>query len=176
MRNPKVRNVALWGVIAALYTVISMVLAPIGFGSVQARIAEALTLLPVLGPLSIPGITLGCALTNAIGVAAGMDILGPIDIPLGAMATLIAAILTYLVRNVRFKGIPWLAPLPPVLVNAIIIGGEFSFAMTGGFTWPAFFVNALSIGLGQFVSCYVLGLILIYFMEKAGMQRYFSNH
>ena len=76
----------------------------------------------------------------------------------GTLATLLAAIATRMLRNIRVKGLPVLAPLPPVLFNAVIIGFEIAFLSPGGFIWPAFWGAALSVGLGEFAVCYLLGL------------------
>ena len=72
-----------------------------------------------------------------------------------------------MVRNIRVKGIPILAPLPPVLFNALIVGVEITIVSPGGFVFPAFLANALSVGLGELAVCYVLGLPLLVALEKA---------
>lgn len=82
-------------------------------GAVQARVSEALTLLPVLTPLAVPGVTIGCLITNAYGVAAGANILGAADILLGTAATLAAALLTRALRRFTVFGLPLPASLPP---------------------------------------------------------------
>lgn len=174
MKKISPKALARSGMIAALYTVISVALLPMSFGAVQVRVAEALTLLPVLTPLAIPGVTLGCIITNAYGVAAGANILGAADIFIGSSATLIAALLTYALRNLRTKGLPILASLPPVIVNAVIIGAELSFAETNSLFSPLFFINALQVGMGQFISCTILGTALIWAIERAGLKERFS--
>lgn len=76
MKKISVRTLTRCAVIAALYAAVSIAMLPLAFGAVQARVSEALTLLPVLTPLAVPGVTIGCLITNAYGVAAGANILG----------------------------------------------------------------------------------------------------
>lgn len=174
-RNPLLLRIALCGVIAALYTAASLALAPLSFGNIQLRAAEALTLLPVLFPEAIFGVTLGCAITNAVGAVSGVNLLGPLDILVGSLATLIASLLTYKLRGVRFKGIPWLAALPPVLVNAVIIGAELTFVLTNGFNPVAFFIFAGEVALGQIAACFVLGLPLVAALERNGLHKRYKG-
>ncbi len=171
MTSQRTRTITICAMIAALYFALGLIFLPMTFGAVQVRVAEALTLLPVFSPYGTIGVTLGCVLTNAYGVAAGADILGPIDIIIGSAATLAAALMTRRLRNVRVGNIPILAPLPPVLVNAVVIGGELTFLMAGGFDLRLFLINALQVGAGQFLSCYVIGLIMVCAIEKAGLDK-----
>lgn len=151
-------------IIAALYTVLTMLaaLAGLAYGPVQFRFSEALTILPIFTATAIPGLTIGCLLSNIYGVFIG---LGPYDLVFGTAATLLAAIGTRLVRNIRFRGLPVLAPLPPVLFNAVIIGVEITL-LSGGFAWGTFWAAAGSVGLGELVICYALGLPLATLMDK----------
>ena len=87
MKKLNARHLAVSAMLAAVYTVLSLAVAPIGFGAVQFRISEALTLLPVFSPWAIPGVTLGCLLTNLIGVSLGLTF--PPDVLFGPLATLI---------------------------------------------------------------------------------------
>ncbi len=159
--------------IAATYTALGLVLAPITFGPGQVRVAEALTLLPVINPLTAWGVAVGCLLTNIIGMATGANILGAADVFIGTGATVIALILTILLRKYRIKGLPILASIPPVLVNAVIIGGELCYAITGGFETMALLGFMLSVAIGQLVSCSVIGVIMVYAIEKSALQKYF---
>lgn len=154
--------------LAAAYTAISLCLLPMSFGIVQVRIAEALTLLPVFGPIAIWGVTLGCALTNAIGAAMGLNFV--LDIFVGTLATLIASVLTYLLRNRRLFGLPLLSALSPVVVNALLVGGELT-VLESGWNTSVFVINAVSVGMGELVSCCVLGLLLVAVLEKRQMFR-----
>ncbi len=162
----KVNNLSKQAMIAALYTVISLVMAPIAFGSVQARVSEALTLLPVFGIGNVWGVTVGCFLTNLVGLATGANILGSLDIIFGTAATFVAALLTYLFRNIRIKGIPVLSALPPVIINAIVIGWELCIMINGEFHPVIFAAQALSVGIGQALSCGIIGLVLVRVIEN----------
>ena len=97
--------------IAAIYATLTILLGSIGYGPVQFRIAEALTVLPALTPAAIPGLFAGCMIANILGPY------GMIDMILGGGATLLAAILSY-----RLRKHPALVPLPPILVNGVVIG------------------------------------------------------
>ena len=161
----KTNNLSKQAMIAALYTVIGFVMAPISFGAVQARISEALTLLPVFGIQNVWGITVGCFLTNLIGLATGANILGSLDIIFGTAATLAAGILTYLFRNLRFKNLPILSALPPIIINAIVVGWELCIMINGSFHPVIFTAQAVSVGVGQTISCGI-GLLLVRLIEN----------
>ena len=93
------RRMAAAAVLAAAYCAVSLALAPLSFGAVQMRVSEAFTLLPVFSPAAIWGVTLGCALSNALGSSMGL-----IDVVFGTSATLIAALMSYALRNMRIHG------------------------------------------------------------------------
>jgi len=151
-------------VIAAIYTALTLLAAAVNlaYGPIQFRFSEALTILPIFTPAAIPGLAIGCLLSNiwsGYGVA---------DMVFGTAATLLAAIATRMVRNIRFKNVPYLAPLPPVLINAVIVGLEISILSPGGFVWATFWSMALSVGADELVICYVLGLPLASALERTG--------
>lgn len=129
------------------------------FGAVQCRFAEALTVLPFLCPVTTWGLFVGCIITNILSPY------GPLDMIFGSLATLLAGLLT-----ARCKS-KWLAPLPPVLSNAIIVSALIAFQETGlTAAFPAAFgYHALTIGLGEVAACYGLGLILLSLMPKTGI-------
>ena len=137
--------------IAGIYVALCLVQQPLAYGPVQFRVSEALTLLPIFTPDAVWAVTVGCFLSNLFSMS-------PWDMLFGTLATLLAAIATRMLRNIRVKGLPVLAPLPPVLFNAVIIGFEIAFLSPGGFIWPAFWGAALSVGLGEFAVCCLLGL------------------
>ena len=152
------RQLATAGIIAAVYTVMSMFASVFGiaYGPIQCRFSEALTVLPFFLPEAIPGLFIGCLVTNL------MSTVGPLDIIFGSLATLIAAVWTRKMPN------KWLAPLPPVLCNAAIIGAMIAWyevGFTGAF-WASFAFNAFTVGLGEAIACYVLGLLLLQAIEK----------
>ena len=150
-------------VIGALYAALTLLLAPISFGAVQFRVSEALTVLPIFTPAAVPGLFIGCMISNAVGLALGTNIAGPLDIVLGSAATLIAAILTLLLRRFCIKGVPFLSLLPPVLLNALVIGFELSFLIPDG---VSYLFSFLTIGLGELVVVIVLGIPLILLLRK----------
>ncbi|MDR1408748.1 MAG: QueT transporter family protein [Oscillospiraceae bacterium] len=150
-------------VIAAAYTVLTWLasLAGLAYGPVQFRFSEALTILPALTPAAVPGLTVGCFLSNLLSTN------GPLDVIVGTAASLIAAILTYLTRRVTVKGLPWLGSLFPVAVNAIMIGWMITFFIPdGGASWEAFLLNAGTVGLGQLVCCAGGGLPLFAALKR----------
>lgn len=176
VKRTKVYKMVICAMIAAIYATISLALAPISFGAVQFRISEAMTMLPVFDPITILGVTLGCLVTNLVGFMTGANILGWLDIIFGTAATLIAAVLTWLLRDIRFKGLPVLAAIPPVLTNAVIIGLELCYLIAGEFNWPVFLANAVSVGAGQVVSCFVLGLPLVWCLQRNGLYKKLFIH
>ncbi len=156
--------------IAALYTILTLLAASVNlaYGPFQFRFSEALTILPIFTPAAIPGLAIGCLLSN---IWSGYGIW---DMVFGTLATLLAAVGTRMVRNIRFKNLPLLAPLPPVLFNAVIVGLEITILSPGGFLWPTFGSMALSVGAGELVVCYALGLPLAAALEKTGV-KFFTN-
>lgn len=135
------RQIATAAIIAALYTVMSMLSSIFGltYGPIQCRFSEALTVLPFFLPEAVPGLFVGCLVTNL------MSTVGPLDIIFGSMATLLAALWTAKMPN------KFLATLPPVICNAVIIGAMIAW-YEGGFSaqFPALFAyNALTVGIGE---------------------------
>lgn len=152
MENKKILYLTQAALIAAIYVVLVFIFKPISFSFLQVRIAEALTILPYFVPSAIPGITIGCLLANITGEA------GILDIIFGTLATFIGALGSYGLRRYKF-----LVPLPPVLSNAIIIPWVLRLAF--GEATPIL-IMTLTIGAGQVISCYVLGLLLLFGLEK----------
>ena len=153
-QNSSVRKLVHCGVVAAIYVVLCLALQPLSYGAVQVRVAEALCLLPVFGAEYIVGVVLGCFL----------------DVIFGTLATLLACLVTYKLRNVRFKGLAIAASLPPVLFNAVIIGIEiavmFPDPTSSAPIWLACITNGISVGIGELISCTVLGVVLIKLIES----------
>lgn len=168
-RTDRTRSLARAAMIAALYTVLTLLAAAWGlaYGPVQFRFSEALTILPVFTASAIPGLTVGCFLSNLFS---GYST----DLVVGTLATLISAVGTRLLRRVRWHGLPVLAPLPPVLVNAVFVGAEIVFLSPGGFAWTEFWTQALSVGLGELAVCYGLGLPLAALINsRPGLKKLF---
>lgn len=157
-------------VIAAAYVVLTWLpaLANLAYGPVQFRISEALTILPVFTPAAVPGLALGCLLSNIISGY------GVYDMVFGTLASLLAALLTRAARNVRFRGVPVLAPVPPVVVNALVVGLEITVVSNGRLdpSWfqhlnrVLFLTNAASVGFGELVVCFALGLPLAVMIDR----------
>ena len=149
-------------VIAAMYAGLTYAAGALNlaYGSIQFRFSEALTILASLTPAAIPGLTIGCFLGNITSPY------GLIDIICGTLATLIAAVLSYWTRKVKFKDMPLLSAIFPVLTNAVIIGLEITLFMPEGFKFEAFLITAGQIALGQLVVCYGLGIPLYKIIKK----------
>ena len=157
MKNKKALFITQAAVIAALYVVLVVIFNYISFGPIQFRVAEALTILPYFTPAAIPGLFIGCILANVIGGAVIWDII------FGSIATLIGAVFTYLLRN-KSK---FLAPLPPVLANTIIVPWVLKYAY--GAEEMGWFM-AVTVGIGEILACYVLGMILLFALNKVRRQ------
>lgn len=153
MKNKSILFMMQSAMIAALYVVLTFLFAPFSFGSVQVRIAEALTVLPYFTPSAIPGLLIGCLIGNLLGGAPLPDII------FGSLATLIGAVFTYLLR----KQNKFLAPIPPILSNTIIIPLVLRFAY--GLNLPIYYM-AFTISIGEILSCGVLGMILLTSLGK----------
>ena len=146
--------------IAAIYTVISLVLAPITYGPIQVRIAEVLTLLPLIYTPSIYGVTIGCFLTNLIGAITGVNPTGIMDSIIGTTATLLAALGTYYFRNHKIHGIPVLSILMPVLFNFIFIGMELGYLLFPDDFIRGSLICGAEVAVGEFISV-VIGYFII---------------
>ena len=149
-------------IIAALYVVLTYLagLMNLAYGPVQFRFSEALTVLPFLFPEAIPGLFVGCIVSNLISPY------GVLDLVVGSAATLLAAIWT------AKCGRRWFAPMPPVIANAVLVGAMIAWYEAGfgaGFL-AAFLYNAATVGLGELVVCYVLGLPLLKILEDRGVK------
>lgn len=161
--NKKIINLVHGAMIAAIYaaaTYFSSVFG-IAYGPVQFRFSEALTVLSVLTPAAIPGLTIGCIIGNLASP------FGIWDIVFGSLATLLAAITARALRNIRIKTLPLLSIIMPVIFNAIIVGAEIVFLLPGSdASLSAFAVTALEVGAGELVVCLVGGIPLYYGLNK----------
>ena len=144
-------------VIAAIYVTLTMICAAFGLSSgvIQVRISEMLCVLPVFTTAAIPGLAIGCLISNLLASAIWQDIV------FGTLATLIGAYGAYLLRNVKY-----LSPLPTVLANAIII--PFVLAYGYGAEEGIPFLM-LTVGIGEIISAYVLGIILLQTLKKRNL-------
>lgn len=146
--------VAQAAMIAAIYVVLTLVGASFAYGPVQVRLSEALTILPAFTPAAIPGVFLGCLLSNILGGCILPDII------FGSLATLIGAVFTWMLRD----KIRYLAPLPPILANTIIVPFVLKYGYMDPLPIP---FMMLTVGIGEVISCGVIGLIVY-----AGLNRY----
>ena len=163
MRKFTTKDLTLAALVAALYTVLSYFgnIFGLTYGPIQCRFAEALCVLPFLFPATVPGLFVGCLLTNL------MSTVGALDIVFGSLATLLAALWTARTPN------RLLAPLPPVVCNGVIIGAMIAWyevGFTGAF-WASFAFNAFTVGLGEAIACYVLGLLLLQVLSRSSLLR-----
>ena len=139
--------------IAALYVVLTFLANTLGLanGLIQIRISEALTILPYFTPAAIPGLFIGCLLSNIFTGCAIPDII------FGSLATLIAALFTWKLRNHK-----WLAAVPPIAANTIIVPIVLLYAYGVGPIWLSF----LTVAAGEIISCGVLGMLLLFTLQK----------
>lgn len=153
--------------VAALYAALTMLLAPVSFGAVQCRVSEALCVLPFFFPFSVWGLFVGCVIANLISTVP--------DIIFGSLATLLAAVCTMMIGKTRPDSVASkvLACLPPVIVNAIVVGAVVTFGMTqtpgGAAFWRTYPVVALQVGAGELIALYALGLPILLVMPKTGL-------
>ena len=171
MKYLSVRRLVRCAFIAAVYVVVCLVLAPFSYGAVQVRVAEALCLLPVFGAEYIVGVTLGCFLANLLGSTV-------VDVVFGTLATLLACLVTYKLRDIRVKGLAIPASLPPVVFNMIIVGAfEITFFFSDGAPTAMLAVfNAVTVGIGELISCTILGVALVKLIESnAGLNKIFTE-
>lgn len=151
--NTKVLFMAQAAMIAAIYVVLTVIGASFSYGEVQVRISEALTILPVFTPAAIPGLFIGCIISNILGGCILPDVI------FGSLATLIGALFTWQLRNNN----KLLAPLPPIIANAVIV----PFILRYGYQVPLPIpLMMLTVGIGEIISCGVLGLILYTALNK----------
>ena len=153
MRDKKVTFLTQAAMIAALYVVLTFVFAPISFGEVQIRIAEMLTVLPIFTTAAVPGLFVGCLIGNITGGAMLPDVI------FGSIATLVGAAGTYCLRNTN----RFFAVLPPIVANVLIVPFVLRYAY--GVALPIPFLM-LTVGIGEVVSCGVLGNCLITVLNR----------
>ncbi len=137
--------------LAAVYATLTLIppLAGMAYGPVQIRVAEALSVLPFLTPAAVPGLYIGCFIANLGSPVPGFDL------TLGAFSTLLAAVLT------RRMPRAYLAPLPPVVVNALLVSTYVSQLAN----WP-YWLTVVYVGAGQLVACYGLGYPLLLYLQR----------
>lgn len=160
------RKIVVAAMIAAVYAVLTMLFSFSSYGLIQYRIAEALTILPAFSSTYVFSIFIGCLVSNLLSPY------GWLDIVVGSAASLIAAIMTYYIgkSNIKFK--KFLAPIPPVIVNAVIVGGLLYYEQAS----PTFTLAVIQVGWGEMVCAYILGVLLYTLIEgKPQIRKLFEN-
>ena len=141
-------------VIAALYVVLTHLSNAFGLasGAIQLRVSEALTILPLFTPYAIPGLTIGCLIANLTTGCVLWDVIG------GTFATLLGALGTRFLSKTK-----WTGPIWPILANTVIV----PFILLFAYQVPgSYFYFALTVGIGEILSCGVLGILLAAALEK----------
>ncbi|MBR5247765.1 MAG: QueT transporter family protein [Lachnospiraceae bacterium] len=140
--------------IAALYVVLTMIANAMGLANyaIQIRFSEALTILPFFTPAAVPGLFAGCLLSNFLTGCAIPDII------FGSMATLLGAVGTLYLRKSK-----WLAPIPPIAANTIIIPFILAYVYQSEGSLPYFM---LTVGIGEIISSGILGILLLNILQK----------
>lgn len=152
MKSKKLVFICQAAVIAALYVVLTYVFSAFASGVIQVRVSEALTILPAFTPAAIPGLVIGCLLSNTLTGCVLLDII------FGSVATLIGALGSYALRRHT-----WLVPIPPIVSNMIIVPFVLRFAYGATDAFP--FMMA-TVGAGEIISCYLLGMLLYGALKK----------
>lgn len=170
-KNKKVLFIVQAAVIAALYAALTYAQNALLPGTtsmaVQFRVSEALTMLAVFTPAAIPGLTLGCVVSNLWNVSAL-----PVDFIMGSIASLLAAVSMYALRKVCVKGVPLLAALMPAIFNGIIIGLEIEiFFIEGPFHFSSFLIQGGLVALGELGVCLTLGLLLTAAIKRSKLDK-----
>ena len=152
--NKRVKFICHAAIIAALYVLLTYLAAAMGLssGAVQVRFSEALCVLPYFTAAAVPGVTVGCLLANILTGGAVLDIV------FGTLATLIGAVLARMLRKNK-----WLVPLPSVISNMAIIPPVLMIAYGAEEAYPFLL---LTIGIGEVISIYGLGMMLLFALEK----------
>ena len=154
------RDLTFAAILAAVYAALTVALPIPQYVGIQCRLSEALTVLPFFFPAATPGLVVGCFIANLFSPFS-------LDVVFGTAATLLACLITQRMPN------KWLAPLPPVLCNAAIVGAECAWYQVG-FTaafWPAYAFNAFTVGVGELLACYILGSLLIRVLPRVSCLR-----
>lgn len=155
MKRITTRQIALNGIVAALYAGLTILIAPLSYGNIQCRISECLCLLVCIEPSLTVGLTLGCLIANLFSTVSVLDIF------IGTSATLIGCLLTTHIRKA------WLAPLPTILSNAILVGAMLAWVYGGeNVFWKSFVIFGAEVAAGEAVALYVLGVPLLLAMRK----------
>ncbi len=172
MKNKKVNYIVQCAVIAAMYAALTyaqnFLLPGTTSAAIQFRVSEALNVLAFFTPVAIPGLTLGCVLSNLINIGNSM----PIDFIVGSLATLLAATAMWFLRNVAIKGVSIVGLLMPAIFNGILVGWEIEvFYVAGKFHFGDFLVQGGYVALGELGVMLVLGIPLTLLIKKRNLDK-----
>ncbi|MBQ2841080.1 MAG: QueT transporter family protein [Oscillospiraceae bacterium] len=159
----KTSYLARCAMIAAAYAVLTLAFPALSYGPIQLRVSEALCILPFFMKEGVVGLTVGCLLANIVGVSFGVTL--PWDVVIGTAATLIAALVT---RKTRIK---WLVPLPTVISNAVLVGAMLTYIILPDGEAVPLWYNILTVGIGELIVCYGLGIPFFVLMKKMRRKR-----
>ncbi len=155
----KSKLVSYSAIIAAMYVLLTMLSSAFGLasGAIQIRLGEALTILPFFTPYAIWGLFAGCLISNIITGCMFWDIV------FGSLATLLGAVITYYSSKLKFKNKKWFAPIGPIVANTLIIPPVLTYVY--GLEDAMWFLY-LTVGIGEVISCGILGMIFLNSIEK----------
>ncbi len=173
MKNKKAFFIARAAIIAAMYTALTylqnFILPGTTSAAVQFRVSECLNILSLFTPAAIPGLTIGCVLSNLYNIGSGL----PLDMIFGSAATLLASMSMYFARNIKIKKVPVLSFLMPALFNGVIVGWEIEyFFVKGTFKFLAFAGECGLVALGEVLVMFTLGTALYFIIKKYHIDRY----
>ncbi len=171
----KIYGMVIGAVIAALYVSLTYAQEALLPGTtsmaVQFRLSEALTMLCVFTPYAIPGLTVGCLLANVVSMGAL-----PIDMIMGTLASLLAAISIYKTRKLCIKGLPVVSALMPAIFNGVIVGAEIEiFFIDGPFNFLSFLIQGGVVALGELCVCFSVGLLLVKAIKNKKLEKYLNS-
>ncbi len=164
MKNKKALFITQASMVAAIYVVLTYIVNMTGLASgvIQIRLSEALCILPAFMPAAVPGLFIGCLISNLICGAVIWDVI------FGSIATLIGAIGTYLLK----KKSKWLLPLPAILSNTVIIPVILTYAYG---VPDAIWFSAITVFIGEFISCGILGMLLYHSLNNPHIRKIFAQ-
>lgn len=163
MKQKKTLFITQAAMIAALYVVMTLIANAFGLANyaIQVRFSEALTVLPYFTPAAVPGLFAGCLISNVLTGAM------PLDVIFGSLATLLGAVGTYFLRKHK-----WLAAVSPIAANTIVVPTILTFVYRFEGSYPYF---VLTVGSGEIISCGILGMSLLFSLEKYAGKMFRQN-
>ena len=154
-KHTTIRTITFSGIIAALYVAITLLTSSFAYGPIQFRIAEALSVFCCFEPLAVPGVILGCLISNFFSPVSVLDIF------VGTAATVIASLLMTRCKKV------WLMPIPNVAANGLLVGALLAFTYTPDAFWQGFWTFCAEVALGELAVMCVIGIPLFLWLKKS---------